>query len=128
MKPFLQLRRRSAFTLVEVLVALVLVAIILPVAMRGVSLATAAAGESKRKLEAASLAERKLAELVATGEWQGANLSGDCGPERPDYRWTAQTDEWVDPSLRQLTVRIEWTARGRQRDIALTTLVHGGRL
>ena len=50
-------RRQRAFTLVEVLATLVLVAIILPVAMKGISLAAATAGDAKRKMEAAALVQ-----------------------------------------------------------------------
>jgi len=118
--------RRAAFTLVEVLAALMLAAIVLPVAMRGISLATAAAGQAKRQMEAVSLAEATLAELLATGEWQSANLSGDFGEEWPDYRWAADVTDWEGTVLRQLAVRVEWTARERLRVVTLTTLVYSG--
>ena len=53
-------RGRGGFTLVEVLASLALVAVILPVAMEGVSLAVGAAGLARDRIEAASLAETKL--------------------------------------------------------------------
>jgi type II secretion system protein I len=117
---------RRAFTLVEVLAALVLVAIILPVAMRGISLATAAAGEARRRVEAAVLAEARLIDLVATGEWEGANLSGDFSPDWPGYRWKAEVSDWDDPLLRQVSVTVEWTSAGRQRAVTLSTLARVG--
>jgi len=118
--------RRAGFTLVEVLAALVLLATILPVAMRGISLATAAAGESRRQMEAASLAEAELADLLATDAWQGANLSGSFAPDWPDYQWTADVSNWEGTTVQQVTVRVEWTARGTQRAVSLTTLVYTG--
>ena len=117
---------RGAFTLVEVLATLALAAIILPVAMRGISLATSLAGQAKRQMEAASLAESKLAELVATGDWQGADLSGDFGPESPGYRWSADVADWESETLRQVAVTVEWTARSARRTVTLTTLVYVG--
>ena len=120
-------KRRAAFTLVEVLAALMLAAIVLPIAMRGISLATSAAGTARRQMEAASLAEAKLAELIATGEWQGSNLSGDCGDAWPEYRWSAEVIESSETALHQLDVHIEWTARGHARDVVLSTLVYSGR-
>ncbi|HUW35602.1 MAG TPA: type II secretion system protein [Planctomycetota bacterium] len=115
---------RAAFTLVEVLAALTLAAVILPVAMRGISLATAAAGDAKRQMEAASLAEAKLAELRVSGEWQGTELSGDCGTDWPAYRWSADVTEWDGVSIQQLSVSVEWTARNRTRAVTLATLVY----
>lgn len=116
--------RRCGFTLVEILATFVLVAIILPVAMKGISLATTMASLSKQKSEAATLAETKLAELLATGEWQNGDLSGDFSPDWPNYRWSAEVQEWEEATLRQLDVRVEWETRGMERCVRLTTLVY----
>ena len=77
-------------------------------------------------MEAASLAEAKLAELIVTGEWQSSGLSGDCGDAWPEYRWSAEVTESSETALHQLDVRVEWMARGHTRDVLLTTLVYSG--
>jgi prepilin-type N-terminal cleavage/methylation domain-containing protein len=115
-----------AFTLVEILATLVLVAIILPVAMSGISLALNVADESKQQTEAASLAQNKMAEIVACGLWQTTSLAGDFGPDRPEYRWAAQVRDWQTASLRQLDVQVTWNRRGRDRSVTLSTLVYTG--
>jgi hypothetical protein len=108
-----------------VLAALALAAIILPVAMRCVALSLAAAGEARHRVEAANLAGSKLAELIATGEWQSSDLSGDCGPEWPAYRWEAEVAEWPeDPALSQVSVSVWYSSRGTARAVSLTTLVY----
>ena len=117
---------RSGFTLVEVLATLTLLAIILPVAMRGISLATAAAGNARRDMEAASLAEATLNELLATGAWQGSELSGDYGQDWPEYRWTAEVENWEGTVLQQVTVHVRWTTRGSEHSVTLTTLAYSG--
>src|SRR5690348_6677471 len=61
---------RQGFTLVEVLAALVILGIVLPVAMRGVSLSLAAASNAKHMNVAAQLADQKLNEVVLTSGWQ----------------------------------------------------------
>ena len=116
--------QRGGFTLVELLATFVLVAIILPVAMKGISLATTMASLSKQRIEAGTLAETKLAELLATGEWQNGDLSGDFSPDWPNYRWSAEVQEWGEATLRQLDVRVEWESRGMERYVQLTTLVY----
>ena len=87
------------FTLVEALAALVLVAIVLPVAMRGVSLALTMASETTRRTEAMVLAEAKLAELLATGAWEDGDLDGDF-TETPsgDSYLTDRQDEGEGPA------------------------------
>jgi len=120
-------RRLRAFTLVEVLAALTLAAIILPVAMRGVSLAIAASDDARRRLEAAALAETQLTDLLVTDAWQTADLSGEFGSDWPDYTWTAAVSDWNGvTTLRQVTIQVKWTARSRERSVTLTTLVYTG--
>lgn len=114
---------RGGFTLVEVLAALTLAALVLPVAMRGVSLALTCAGRAKRQAEAAVLAEAKLAELVVTEGWQAADLSGDFEDEAPDYAWRAEVNTWDTTTLRRLDVSVYRKLAGPTRAVTLTTLV-----
>ena len=122
-------RGRGGFTLVEVLAALALLAIVLPVAMQGISLATSAASIARQRSEAAALADAKLSELIVTSDWQGGALSGDFAPDWPDYQWKAEVVDWMDPSttnagLEQLQVHVSWTSRGHQREVVVSTLVN----
>lgn len=126
-RPGARRRRDAAFTLIEVLAALLLAAIVLPAVMQAVGISTSAAGDARRRLEAAALAEGKLAELVASSEWQSAELSGDFAPDHPGYTWKAEVAEWPTAAeLRQLTVEVSWLARNRPRSVMLTTLVPPG--
>ena len=59
-------RRRQGFTLVEILVTLMLIAIVIPVIMKGISLGAQAASDAKRRTEAGGLAQEKLAEILAS--------------------------------------------------------------
>ena len=115
---------RGGFTLPEVLATLLLVAIVVPSIMQGISLATAAAGTARQRSEATALAESKINELVATGQWQSGGLSGDFGEQFPDYSWQAEVRNWTEPSARQLQVHVTWFARGRDYDVMLATLVY----
>ena len=57
------------FTLVEVLVALAIVSIALMAALRAAAQGTSAAGELRSRLVASWLAENRLAEHRARGDW-----------------------------------------------------------
>lgn len=115
---------RFAFTLIESLVALAMLAIILPIVMQGISLAIALSSQARQQTEAVNLARFKLDELVATHEWDGsAALQGDFGQQWPGYEWTASVNTWQDGSMSELDVKVTWTARQRQRSIAVSTLV-----
>jgi type II secretion system protein I len=111
---------------VEVLAALVLLAIVLPVAMRGISLAVRAADDARNRTVAACLAETTLNQIVINGGWRDGDLTGDYGQEWPDYRWSSEVADWEENNLRRIDVRVEWPAGNRSRSVTLSTLVRSG--
>lgn len=118
--------RRGAFTIIELLATLTLACIVLPVIVHGILLCLATAEHARQQVEAAALAQSKMAELVATGQWYDAKLDGDFGDQWPAYRWVAQFGEWQDSRLSQLDVAVSWTRRGRDYVVTLSTLVYTG--
>ena len=120
-------RRGRGFTIVEVLATLVLAAIILPVAARGVLLCLATSSHARKQAQAASLAQSKLADLVASGDLYDSEMKGDFGEDLPGYTWIACVGDWQeDPRLLQVDVSVCWTSRGRDRDATVSTLVYTG--
>ena len=115
---------RRGFTLLEVLATLVLIGIILPSVMHGISLATIAAGEARHKVEAASLAQTKLAGLIA--DYQTLNQTGASSgdfADFPGYKWTSSI-EARDTNLSQITVRVTWFSRGQDRFVELASMIY----
>ena len=121
MNPRRTCHSRRGFTLVEVLATLVMLAIILPIAMRGVSMAMAAASNAKRTAEATALAEAKLNMLIADGTWASGSLSGDFAPDQPEYQWACLTQQ-RDYGLTEVAVRVTWSDRGQTREMIVATL------
>ena len=111
--------QRRGFTLAEVLVTLLFLAIVLPVAMRGVSLSLAAASNSKHVREATSLAEQKLHELTTITMPSGSQSGAFA--DYPDYRWTCQVAS-LDYGVRELDLRVTWDDRGQEHGISVSTL------
>jgi len=114
---------RRGFSLIEVLAALLLVSIVLPVVMHGFDVTTSMATVARQKTEAAALADSKMAELLATGDWKNGVLSGDFSPDQPEYKWVAQIVSWEAGSLQELDVHVVWTSRGKEYDFMVSTLV-----
>src|SRR5688572_15693618 len=77
-----------AFTLIEVLASLLLMAIIIPVAMEGMSVASRAGILGQRKAAAMRVAERVLNELIVEGETQHASSSGNTLDGDTNYPWS----------------------------------------
>ena len=118
-------KAKRAFTLPEVLATLVLVGLVLPAVMKGISLALAASDDARRRVEAVGLAENKLAELAADAMVNSATGGGggEFGDEAPGYRWESSTAS-VETDLLELNVRVAWTARGRERHVDLSTYAY----
>lgn len=112
-----------AFTLVEVLVAMTMIAVILPVAMHGISIVLQLGSDARHRAEAATLAQSKLDDITSTGSWQAGDLAGDFGADQPAYHWNAYVQPWNDGSLSEVTVEVSWTARLRQKSVVVGTLV-----
>ncbi len=120
---------RGGFTLIECLATMLLMAIVLPVVDQGIATVTSSASVTKRRTEAAGLAESKLSELISTGNWQGgASMKGDFGSDWPDYTWQANLLNWTDGSqnitMQQLDVVVNWTARNQPQSITVSGLVY----
>jgi len=115
--------RIRGFTFVELLATVVLIAAILPVAMRGIGLCTRLAGQSRRQLEAASLARMKVTELVVSGDYLDGDQQGEFEDPWTGYHWQATVNSWTDAILQQLDVTVYWTAQNQERSVTLTTLV-----
>ena len=114
-------RTASGFTLIEVLATLLLVGIVLPVTMRGVSLALAAASNARHVAEATSLAETTLSELTTDTLSATTDGSGDFGADHPGYTWTSQRAS-RDYGLTEIALRVDWVERGQTKSITVSTL------
>jgi prepilin-type N-terminal cleavage/methylation domain-containing protein len=116
--------RLGGFTFIELLATIVLIGIIMPVAMRSIGLCTRLGGQSRRQIEAASLARTKLTELSVSQDWQTGEKRGDFGSDWPGYQWTAAVSNWTDSIVSQLDLTVTWQSQGLQRSVTLSTLVY----
>ncbi len=115
--------RRRGFTLAEVVVALGMIAIILPVAMQGVTSAARASAHAKRVSEASELARMKLNEIILDADTTRFSGNGDFGTTWPDYQWQV-TATSMDYSLYQVTVVVKWQQTGQEDMTSVSTLVY----
>ena len=119
--------RVGGFTLAEVLAALVFMAIVIPAAIEGLSLAGRAGVVAARKNDAVLIADRILNETVVTSNWNQSAQSGVVHQSGRDFRWTFKNEIWnQDPGqtgLRLLSVEVSFTAQGQEIGTRLSTLV-----
>jgi type II secretory pathway pseudopilin PulG len=120
-------RRESGFTLAEVLAALVFIAIVIPVALEGISIAGKAGEVAARKTEAALVAERLLSQSIVTTNWNNSSQSGTLRQGLRDFRWTLRNEAWnadmSETEMRLLSVEVAFQAQGQDYSVRLSTLV-----
>jgi general secretion pathway protein I len=100
-----RLLRRTGFTLIEVLVALALVAVALAATLRVAGQSTANVGEMRSRLLAGWVAENLLAEHRARGDWLPLGIQR--GQEREgsiDFAWRREVIVTPHPAFRRIDI------------------------
>jgi len=113
----------DAFTLAEVLAALVFMAIVIPVAVQGLQIASRAGAVAERKREAARVAERVLNESIVTTNYFQAVSSGTLLEAEREYRWTLRTEAWTESVMQLLSVEVTFPVQGQDYTVPMSTLV-----
>lgn len=117
-------RGETGFTLAEVLAAMLFMAIVIPVALQGLRIASRAGVVSERKALAVRLAENKLNEVVVTRQWESAAQKGTIQEGFQNYTWQLQSEPWAeDGAMRLLTVHVTVPVQGEDYDVHVSTLV-----
>ncbi len=118
----------GGFTFVEVLVALLFLAVVVPTIVSALSLSNRAGELAERGGTAGQLAENKLNEMLVNDAWQSAQgASGDCGTDWPGYRWQLTQTPWATDSasnMTELKVEVFFKVQGTERSVAVNTLVN----
>lgn len=117
-------RQAAAFTLAEVLAAMLFMAIVIPVAVDALHTASLAGEVGMRKAEAARVADRILNENIVTANWNQSGVNGTTTENGHEFRWTFRNQMWPEDSTMQLlTTEVSFAAGGREYSMRLNTLV-----
>src|ERR1700690_1501381 len=106
-------RHEAAFTLVEVLAALTFMAIVIPVAVAALRVASLFGEVAARKAEAARVADRVLNEAVVTGTWNQPMQRGTINENGREFRWTVRSEARTEDTMQLVTAEVIFSAQGR---------------
>src|SRR5690242_5523670 len=87
-------RWMAAFTLAEVLAALLFMAIVVPVAIEGLHIASLGGAVAAAKGPAARIAQQVLNDSLVTTNWT-QTLQGTTTEGQRNFRWTLNSDSWT---------------------------------
>ena len=127
---------RAAFTLAEVLAAMLFLAIVIPTAVEALHISSLAGEVAARKGAAARIADRVLNESLVMTNWTGSGQNGRVAEGAIDYRWTLSVQDWPQQGQGQvsqmnslirmdmLTAEVFFQAQGRDYSVTLSTLAN----
>jgi general secretion pathway protein I len=107
-------KRHSGFTLLEVMIALTIIAIVLVAVFGSQSQSLSLANDAKFNTTAALLAQRKMAEVEMDDYLDVSSTSGDFGEDFPEYQWELDISEvpLLEAEgfgfLKQVDVTVRW--------------------
>jgi len=119
------IRHSSGFTLAEVLAAMAFLAILIPVVIQCLTIASRAGEVAQRKTEATRVAERILNESIITTNWNQSTQNGTVEDGYRQFDWTLQNEPWNQDPIRLLTVQVKYQVQGRDYTVQLSTLADG---
>ena len=114
----------SAFTLAEVLAALLFLAIVIPAAVEALHLASLAGVVAVRKGAAARVADRILNESIVTTNWNTGTQNGTVTEGAQEFRWTLTSQNWPVDAMEIITAEVKYSAQGRDYSVKLCTLAN----
>ena len=114
-------KKISAFTLLEVMIAVTIIAIVLVAVFGSQSQSLSLANEAKFNTAAALLAQWKMAEVETGNDLELSSTSGDFGEDFQEYQWELNVSE-VPLSgtggieyLKQVDVTVRWGDQDQPR-------------
>jgi general secretion pathway protein I len=100
------LKKKAGFTLLEVMIAMAILAIALVAVFQMQSQSISMASESRFMTTASLLAQSKMTEIEAGKSLENQSQKGDFAPDHPEYAWTIQvTDTRID-KLKKIEVNV----------------------
>ena len=112
-------QRTSGFTLLEVMIALAILALVGVAFLRAQASSVRLVDESGQISIATLLAREKMAELESMGFPELGKTSGMGDQTFPRYRWEQIVSSTDIPALRKALVRILWIEGTNQRTLEL---------
>ena len=106
--------RSPGFTLLEVMIALTIIALAVTAILGSQAQSLSLASEAKFGTTGALLAQKKLVETLMENRFDLPSDSGDFGEEFPDYFWEIATEDYspeeikVPKGLKKITVTVRW--------------------
>jgi general secretion pathway protein I len=126
MKDPLMSVKNDGFTLLEVMIAMSILATALVAVLLMQSQSISMSTDSRFLTTASLLAQSKMADLEAASTIANSEQKGDFAPDYPDYAWTLSVTDTQFSRLKKIEVRVYHQARGSGSAYQLVFYKTGG--
>jgi general secretion pathway protein I len=110
---------RSGFTLIEIVVALAVLAVAMGALISGMARYADNAGALRERTLALWVAHNRLTEIDLEPAWPTIGKSdGDVELAGVDWRWFVEVIETPDPDVRRINIRVQLKGREKEGDAA----------
>lgn len=116
-------RGEKGFTLLEVMVALAIIALTFPLILSLLNRQFGVHLWSERTTIGILLAQEKMVETELGGSPAIGYTRGDFGERYPSFRWEREIRSTLVEKVREVFVRVEWGIPAHQEEVTLTTYV-----
>ncbi len=100
------LKKKAGFTLLEVMIAMAILAIALVAVFQMQSQSISMSTESRFMTTASLLAQSKMADIEAEASLGNQSQKGDFAPDYPEYAWTIQVTDTQIAKLKRIEVNV----------------------
>jgi len=114
---------QRGFTLLEVMVALVIIATSFIVLLHSRNQSVIAADYARHSTIATLLASQKMSEIENVGSPEDGEETGDFGEEYPGYTWRKVVSETAYEEIKEVRVEVFWGEGKGRRGVELVNYV-----
>lgn len=125
MRYFRRKTRAKGFTLLEVLVAVAILAIAMVAILKANVQSLETLTKSRETSTASLLAASKLAEIEAVGVENWSELRGDFAEDYPDYTWEVETSSTEVDGLVRVVVTVQRGETAAGGEVRIEELLYG---
>ena len=115
-------RVQGGFSILEVVVALSIAAIVLPILIRSFSQGTRNQALIENRTTALYLLKLRMSEIEMLGELEAGTEEGEFG-SNSRFSWSSDIAESNVEGLYQVTVTVFWQERGQEKSVELSTYI-----
>lgn len=114
---------RRGFTLMEVVIAMLMIGVLLPAVMGAITTCMRAESRSRHIAEATELAQERLYDEILTADITKFTGTGDFGQDFSIFRWQSTYQE-ASYGTYEVTVTVTWLEGNDTHSVKMSTLYY----